>query len=66
MSPPSYSEAKILKQKDFYMLMQDIWEEHKGNTKVRKMLLEKRSWEHFVDSVAHQACPRILCLSLPR
>jgi len=44
------------------MLMQEIWQEHKGEKKVRKMLLEKRSWEHFVDSAAHQACPRVLCL----
>lgn len=60
--PLEFRETKILKQKDFYMLMQEIWGEHKGKTKVRKMLLEKRSWEHFVDSAAHQACPRVLCL----
>lgn len=41
------------------MLMQEIWEEHKAKTKVRKMLLEKRV---LVGSAAQQACPRVLCL----
>lgn len=43
MSPPSYREAKILKQKDFYKLMQEIWEEHKGKTKVRRCYWKKEA-----------------------
>lgn len=43
--------------------MQEILEEHKGKRKVRKLSLEKKkkAGKNLLDSVAHQACPRVFC-----
>lgn len=65
MSPSSYRGAKISKGTS-HAAARDLGRPQVKKTKVRNMLLEKITWEHFLNSAAHQACHRVLWLLIAK